>query len=175
LRSCASAAKRCWCVQALIGIEHAHCIYTGALTSHLMLFVSVTSQFFVLASVFVAYLIFREPPRVVRHVIQLNARLSDMFQKVGRQNRGRWPCFAVLPAHSNHHDSLRQSVRRSLSHTCRSSCTHSQPSAGRMAPASSSAPLCLWCSGAAPRCSCWSLCACTLPLCGHRFLRRPPR
>ena len=39
-------------------------------------------KFFVLASVFAAYLLWREPPMGVRHVIALNANLSDAFQKV---------------------------------------------------------------------------------------------
>ena len=57
----------------------------------------------------------------------------------------------------------------------RSSCTPSQPSAGRTAPALFSAPLCRWSFGVARRCGCWSLCACTPPLCGHQCSRLPPR
>jgi len=39
-------------------------------------------KFFVLLSVFVSYLLFREPPRLARVIIRLNSRLSTIFQKV---------------------------------------------------------------------------------------------
>lgn len=39
-------------------------------------------KYFVLISVFVSYLLFREPPRAARALIRLNSRLSTAFQKV---------------------------------------------------------------------------------------------
>jgi hypothetical protein len=46
------------------------------------------AQYFVLLSVFVSYLLFKEPPSYARAMIRLNSRLSTMFQKVGRQHAG---------------------------------------------------------------------------------------
>lgn len=43
-------------------------------------------KFFVLASVFCAFLLFREPPLWVRHVISAVATLSAIFQKVCPSN-----------------------------------------------------------------------------------------
>ena len=133
-------------------------------------------KFFVLASVFCAFLLFREPPLWVRHVISAVATLSAVFQKVRPPHRAAectlryrmthvpcqtriaaWqatcgPCWCGLVLVWVMHTARRGAPKR-FAWQRRPSCTPFPPSAGPTTRASCSPLLSPACSGLALLCA----------------------